>query len=146
MIVDQPTADEIDHKAAFIRESGSRERDPINLPTFYASMLPDIRRTARECGYAITIHGSMARDFDLVAIPWIKEAKSAEELVVALCESMRTFTINGEDSSAIIKPHGRRAWKLYFGGQPYLDLSIMPLIIDQPDATANSNQTTPPTS
>jgi hypothetical protein len=40
---------------------------------FYLSRLDAIREAARECGYAIGLHGSLRRDLDLIAVPWVKD-------------------------------------------------------------------------
>jgi len=32
----------------------------------------------RDCGYAIAPHGSLARDLDVIAVPWTEDAVSAE--------------------------------------------------------------------
>ena len=42
--------------------------------------LPDInriRKLAREVGYAVCVHGSLKRDFDLIAVPWTPRTESA---------------------------------------------------------------------
>ena len=36
--------------------------------------LPKMREAARKLGYAVTTHGSMSRDFDIVVIPWTEDA------------------------------------------------------------------------
>ncbi len=102
-------------------------RDRENFPTLYASMLPAIRMAARAVGYAILIHGSMVRDFDLLAFPWVEEAVSAEVLVKTIAAATGTMLVsNDPEANDVPKPHGRRCWKLYFGGAPYLDLSVAP--------------------
>jgi hypothetical protein len=42
------------------------------------------RVVARSKGYALAVHGSLARDIDLVAVPWVEEAASAAELAEAV--------------------------------------------------------------
>jgi hypothetical protein len=73
----------------------------------------------------------MNRDLDLIACPWTETAVSAEALVAAVLNA-----VSGEfapwDTDAgrnpCVKPHGRRAWSIYFSGHEfYIDLSIMPL-------------------
>lgn len=54
------------------------------LTAFYLSRLPKIREAARLCGYAIGTHGSLRRDFDLIAVPWIENPKSKDELAKAV--------------------------------------------------------------
>jgi hypothetical protein len=95
-------------------------------PSFYAWMLPELQACARERGYCLAMHGSMARDFDLIAVPWTVDAVPAVDLVEALRalvqdESMLPLRAPDE------KPHGRRAWSIPLGGGPYLDVSVVPL-------------------
>jgi hypothetical protein len=104
---------------------------PIAL--YYLGVLDLIRDVARGMGYAIGLHGSLQRDFDLIAVPWCDEAKPAEELVEAI-----RCAIGGAcapiETSFSQKPHGRRAWSIYFTGgdalkqctTPIIDLSVMP--------------------
>lgn len=35
-------------------------------------ILPPIRRAAKEATYAVTVHGTLNRDVDLVAISWVE--------------------------------------------------------------------------
>lgn len=50
-------------------------------PHFYACCLRQLQEIAKEKGYNLVIHGSMNRDMDLVAIPWIDEPSSHYELL-----------------------------------------------------------------
>ncbi len=91
---------------------------------------------ARELGYALALHGSLVRDLDLIAVPWTEDAVSAAELVAAMIEACGGFTINDETADPYDytrrnpqpKPHGRRSWKIFLGGSPYIDLSVMPRV------------------
>jgi len=96
----------------------------MSVPAYYALYFVGMAETARELGYALTLHGSMQRDLDVVAVPWTDEAVSAVALVARLVErhGMRVT-----DDSPKNKPHGRRAWVLAMGGKFYVDLSVMPL-------------------
>ena len=87
--------------------------------------LPDIRliwKLAREVGYAVGVHGSLKRDFDLIAVPWVEDAVSSVALVEHLCEGLNARVI-GEGE---IKPLGRFAVTIQIDGwfKP-IDLSIM---------------------
>ena len=104
----------------------------LNYASFYAQMLPILRERAKACGYALAIHGSMGRDLDIVAVPWIEAAVSEEELVKAIAEVAGCFvpTDHVRESGVIysnpaLKPHGRRAWTVSWGGHAYIDLSVM---------------------
>lgn len=71
---DQTTADFRWHHCASVDE----------MHEFYLSRLPAIREAARECGYAIGLHGSTLRDLDLIAVPWIKDAETKDALAGAI--------------------------------------------------------------
>ncbi len=98
----------------------------------YAMIYPMLCEIARPLGYALTLHGSMNRDMDLVAIPWVDDAKEPEALVEAIRERIEGFTDWDKDPGSK-KPHGRRCWLIWFkgvdfamGGGCCIDLSIMP--------------------
>lgn len=97
-------------------------------------VLEPMRRVARDAGYAITVHGSLVQDIDLVAIPWIETAKTPDYLVdrlaavvasiVGRCNLYRTGTDRWAD-----KPHGRRATTLlvyaHLDMHTQIDLSVV---------------------
>ena len=111
-------------------EKAPRLRD-IKRPAAYAVLLPRLQQVARQYGYALAVHGSMATDLDLIAVAWVEDAKSEEELIQALLEAIDGIlfpSLPVED-----KPHGRRAYSIYFrpleGNEqafPYLDVSVIP--------------------
>jgi len=78
----------------------------------------------------------MHTDFDLVAIPWIEEAASPEELVQMVAKAVHVFVIGVNESTQEFErgevqpghkmPHGRVAWNICWGGEIRIDLSIMP--------------------
>lgn len=105
-------------------------------------LIEPLRARARELGYAIGVHGSLARDIDLIAVPWTAAAASADELAAALLATAEAvngcaFTINDSDArpndytrrNPEPKPHGRLAWSIHLGGGPFIDLSIMPRLV-----------------
>lgn len=114
------------------------------MASTYAWMIPYLTEVARSCGYALGIHGSLHRDLDLLAVPWIEEAKSAEELIEAmraaldgqvlkhgaLCgrwDSDKKCFVEAAIENPAHKPHGRLAWNIHLAGGLYLDVSVMPL-------------------
>lgn len=123
---------------------------PSKKPTkaaVYAWVYPHLQRIARDHGYALGLHGSMARDIDLIAAPWTESASPAETLVAAIMAF-----VGGEFApwdidagrNPCIKPHGRRAWSIYFSGHAfYIDLSIMPLAPPVTPAATTPKWTTP---
>lgn len=106
----------------------------------FALMIDPIRKVARQLGYAIAVHGSLARDIDLVACPWTDEAVDAATLAHAVFRIVQAFNkevfVSVDKDCPRSKPHGRLAWSLHFWGS-YIDLSIMPRI--EPPAVADPN-------
>lgn len=115
-----------------------------SIAIYYLRLVLDpVRKVARELGYCIAMHGSMQRDFDLVAVPWVEGAAEPEVLVKAVCECVSGhITDSGTEAGkwdpeantfvkAVItqpeqKPHGRQAWSIQLGLGAFIDLSVMP--------------------
>lgn len=100
------------------------------LPTFappYVTLYPLLAEVAREHGYALCVHGSLNRDFDLVAVPWVDQADPAEQLIESLANTIgaRIGSMLPGVETPNPKPHGRRGWSLCLG-KAYLDVSVMP--------------------
>ncbi len=86
------------------------------------------RAVAKREGYALGVHGSMARDLDLIAAPWTEKACDADELIEHLCRALDA-TLFETDQKPEHKPHGRKAWSLHLLGLGlYLDVSVMPKV------------------
>lgn len=96
-----------------------------NNAPIYASIYADIAEVFRNHGYALAIHGSLARDFDLVAIPWT-EQPFAPDVVVSVLEQTFAMRRVGEPAR---KLHGRLVYSVVFSfGDAFLDLSFMPIV------------------
>jgi hypothetical protein len=63
--------------------------------TFYAAIYPRLREVAREHGYALALHGSLTKDLDLLAVPWVVDADDEATLVRAIVER-----VDAADSAA----------------------------------------------
>lgn len=114
-----------------------KQHDFTSLVCIYAQMLPKIKAAAKSLGYALAIHGTMTRDLDILAVPWIEEAKSPKELVDAIQQAVGGYVIGdladrGKISEEPTKqPHGRLSWNICWGGKPFIDLSVMPRVIHE---------------
>lgn len=96
-------------------------------PLCYVALLPRLIEVAKGLGYSLCVHGSLVRDFDLVAVPWVEDAADPAELVAAIAQTCGgVFVDNGEKPTQ--KPHGRLAWTIHTGAEMYVDLSVMPRI------------------
>lgn len=93
---------------------------------FYACLYADLRKAALECGYALALHGSMASDMDLLAVPWVDGAVSPEELFKAIHKAIgSTLWQCDENLKPEEKPHGRIAYAINIFGDVFIDLSIV---------------------
>ena len=101
-----------------------------DLVLFYTTALPKIRAAARELGYAIGLHGSMTRDLDLMAVPWVDEHGTKDDLAAAV-----QYAACGMTASSFAwheKPCGRIATSLCIcwtadkrPSAGHIDLSVM---------------------
>ena len=100
----------------------SKKQKPSYAPV-YCALYPQFAMVARWHGYALAVHGSVSRDFDVVCIPWEKDAKDPQEVVDYLVRDFDVMQI-GEPEA---KEHGRVAYTLSIGfGECAVDLSFMP--------------------
>lgn len=133
----EPVAGSGHHQITGKWSTESRTRAMTKL--FFDEVIDPLRACARELGYAITVHGSLARDIDLVAIPWTWTAAPAKELAEAVrlkAEEVMAIAfmnpVEAEDEfhqngCPRMKAHGRLVWSYHLGGGPYIDLSVMPI-------------------
>jgi len=99
------------------------------ITAWYAATYTQMERIAWRHGYALCLHGSMGRDVDVVAVPWVDDAEPAEKLVRAFVRAI----YKGQDSAWKMmrvpskKPHGSRAYVFTLGmNGHYVYLSVMP--------------------
>lgn len=97
---------------------------PANFgPVYAAALYPQLAELFREHGYALAVHGSLARDMDLIAVPWARDVSPHEKVLEAITSTFAVKMI-GESTG---KEHGRRAWTLSIGfGECSVDISFMP--------------------
>lgn len=81
------------------------------MQVFFLSRLHAIRDAAKEHGYAIGLHGSVRRDFDLMAIPWTESASDKDTLAHAIAVAACGITREGPYVWEK-KPRGRSAVSL----------------------------------
>jgi hypothetical protein len=92
---------------------------------FYAAMWDDIRQCAMDCGWAVALHGSLASDMDIMAMPWVENAFNFGVLVSKIDKlfcgenTFESFITYNE------KPHGRIVATIPIWADFYLDISTM---------------------
>jgi hypothetical protein len=102
---------------------------PASYAPVYCALYPELAELTRRFGYALAIHGSMAKDFDIVAIPWTPNAADPNDVVAAICTEFAF--INGRPDSPVTTEHGRVSHPLMplHSHGCYLDISFMPRIV-----------------
>lgn len=94
-------------------------------PIYAACLYPELAEMFRTKGWALAVHGSLARDFDLVAIPWHPEPVSPTKCVDSICHYHGLTQVG----PAVTKLHGRMVFTLALKfGECFLDLSFMPCV------------------
>jgi peptidoglycan/xylan/chitin deacetylase (PgdA/CDA1 family) len=96
-----------------------------NNAIFWIFKFPEYRRIAAECGWAIAIHGSAVHDLDLMAMPWIENHTTADELAQRLTDTEQpNFRRPYEKSKPGDKPNGRIVYTIFTGGT-YIDMNVI---------------------
>lgn len=102
------------------------KKKPTYAPAYVTGIYPQLAEKANEYGYALTLHGSVSRDLDLLAVPWVETAKAPIDLVKALCEVFDIQPNHGIREPEFF-PHGRLGWSIPLWWGAYIDLCVMPL-------------------
>ncbi len=106
----------------------------------YERILPVIRKVAKECGYAIGVHGSGQRDLDLIAAPWTSFVTPDTDLANAVCNAVQGRIYGyvrdndgNHNQNPVLKAHGRKSWVIHLPNQEgnndgtlYIDMAVMP--------------------
>ncbi len=96
---------------------------PANYAPVYAGLYPELAEIARKHGYAMAVHGSLARDADLICIPWIDDAAEPQAVVDAITSEFVVRSV-GEPST---REHGRIVYTLTVSAPGcFIDLSFTP--------------------
>ena len=101
------------------------------MPVMYANYYGIMKEIAAKYGYAIAIHGSMTRDLDLIAVPWVEEPGAVLDMFREFNDAIGMDYQNFDTPYSTIptlKPHGRIAYTLPTGAGGYVDISVMPTI------------------
>lgn len=107
--------------------SKSREHVTTNgRAAFYACMWESFRNAALDCGWALGLHGSLNNDMDIMAMPWVENATTPEEMIKSLLacftdkewkeEKLKPFTD---------KPNSRIVYTISIWADFYIDISII---------------------
>ena len=94
-------------------------------PAFYAAVYSDLREIAYKYGWALGLHGSLANDMDIMAMPWTKDASSIDILIREL-QAKFDGPFKGVDVKPYRgKPNGRVVYSIPIWGDLYLDINVI---------------------
>ena len=93
-----------------------------NPPVYAPALYPGMAEIVKGHGYALSVHGSLQRDFDLIAVPWTAAPSTPEHVVKNLVGQLAMEQVGEAED----KGHGRKAFTLSVGfGECFVDLSFM---------------------
>lgn len=115
----------------------AEQLQPNYAPVYAAALYPKLAKIFQKHGYALAVHGSLARDFDIIAVPWAETLSSPEEIIKEITDGFVIHQI-GEPT---IKRYGRVAYLISVGfGDCAIDLSFFPNTTTQSDNGLESHQ------
>lgn len=93
---------------------------------FYACMWEDFRNAALDCGWALGLHGSLSNDMDIMAMPWVEDAKPVEIMIATLenCLTKPDERIFKTECSKD-KPNNRVVYTIHIFSDFYIDINII---------------------
>lgn len=94
-----------------------------NNAPMYCAMYPSLAEICRSHGYALAVHGTMARDFDMIAVPWIDSPSEPQMVVDEITKKHAVNQISGDPEQM---RHGRICYTLALYGEFFFDFSFMP--------------------
>ena len=95
---------------------------------FYACIWDDLRNAAMNNGWALGLHGSLASDMDIMAMPWTENASSVEVLMQSLSDCFAENPFKNEHCIPHYdKPNGRVVYTMSIWADFHLDINVMNL-------------------
>lgn len=105
------------------------------MPAMYVAYFGILEKILNKHGYILSIHGSVVRDFDIIAVPF-DDIVSPHKEVLADIEKMvgqAAPEMNPFYSMEGMEPHGRKCYAIECGGGGYFDISFTPSLQDAMD-------------
>jgi hypothetical protein len=97
------------------------------MPAMYVAYFGILQELANAHGYALCVHGSVVRDFDLIAVPFDVEVKPHQELLSAIRKAVGVQESTNPVFDIVgYEPHGRTCYTIECGAGGYFDISFTP--------------------
>ena len=90
---------------------------------FYAALWNDLRQAAMNKGWALALHGSLASDMDIMAMPWTEGATTDYVMIEALKNCFTDADCISLQVSDM--PNNRRVFTLSIWADFYLDIDVI---------------------
>lgn len=89
-------------------------------------MWPDIKQVAINNGWAVGLHGSLASDMDIMAMPWTKEAIPAMELMKKIDDLLtKPDVLYYGIKKTTDNPNNRVVYTIHIWADFYLDINVI---------------------
>ena len=104
-------------------------------PAFYAICYHEMKLIAHNCGYNLVLHGSLNRDMDLIAIPWIEDVEEPDFMINLFAKYLGGSIMEQSEKSKHCFAHGRMSYVINLNRerdengddkQYYIDISVTP--------------------
>jgi hypothetical protein len=106
----------------------TEQLQPNYAPVYAVALYPQLAKIFQKHGYALAVHGSLVRDFDIIAVPWQERLSSPEEIIKEITDCYVIHQV-GEPET---KRYDRVAYTISVGfGECALDLSFFPSVISE---------------
>lgn len=109
-------------------------KTPQVKPSLYAHYFMEMKEIATSYGYNLALHGSMARDLDLILLPWSENYRPVEKLIEEFARVLGGEVMIQSDEQRNCFPHGRQSYVININRgkytpedpQYYVDISFIP--------------------
>lgn len=121
-----------EHLSASINSNPAVSVNPevLKYDRYAASLYTDLRWMAQSKGYSLSLQGTIGTYLDILAVPWIEEAVSADVIEKAILDISNGCYVQSNNGNEIdMAAHGRRTCRIQLRSAPmpmFIDLSITP--------------------
>src|SRR5687768_18406591 len=96
---------------------------PIHAkPSLYAYYFEALKTIALKYGYNLVLHGSLNRDLDLIAIPWVENLGDVDLMIKEFAKELGGEIMNQSEASKRCFPHGRLSYVINLNRECYTDI------------------------
>ena len=110
------------------------------MPIMYVNYFGLLQQIAVSHGYALCVHGSVVRDFDLIFVPFDVIVSPHEKVLKDIKQKIGNDKSTKEIFDKVgHEPHGRTCYTIECGGGGYFDISFTPSMQEAIEQINNDN-------